>query len=164
MTEQTNDTNPQKTSSNAFFKQLKSWLPYILIPLVVYFGNVELQTYLGKKALEDLNIPKLSLEEALTQAKRENKLVLADMSAIWCPSCRKLDQEVLSNTKVQTAIEQHFVFSRIEYESEAGKAFMAKYDVSAFPTLLILDANGQKVRKLPLTFSPEQFIAYLGQI
>ncbi len=166
MTEQTQQESPDSKNkpTNPILKQAKSWLPYLLIPLAVYFGNVELQTYLGEKALEDISMPQLSLDQALAQAKSENKLVLADMSAIWCPSCRKLDKEVLSNPEVQAAIDEHFVFSRIEYESNEGKTFMENYDVSGFPTLLILNAEGKKIQKLPLTFSPEHFIALLSQI
>ncbi len=154
------DQLPPKGSPN-LKKKLLSWLPYIAIPLVVYFGNVEIQSYLGNKALEEVSLPKLSLEEAMSQAKAEDKLVLADMSAIWCPACRKLDRQVLSKEAVQEAVNERYVFSRIEYESDAGKAFMEKYGVSAFPTLLVLDADGNKLSKLPLTFSPEQFIGIL---
>ncbi len=156
MTDQTPAPN-----SPSIKKKILSWLPYIALPLMVYFGNVEIQSYLGSKALEEVALPKLGLEEAMAQAKHEDKLVLADMSAIWCPSCRKLDKEVLAKQTVQEAINKRYVFSRIEYESDEGAAFMQKYDVSGFPTLLVLDADGNQLKKLPLTFSPETFIGYL---
>jgi thioredoxin-related protein len=38
---------------------------------------------------------------------------------------------------------------------------METYGVRGFPTLLILDADGNLVRKLSLTFDPEQFLAQL---
>lgn len=155
---ETENTQPTRKK----FKQtMLSWLPYIAIPLVVYFGNVEVQSYLGKKALEEIELPKLSLEEALSEAAIQDKLVIADLSAIWCPSCRKLDQNVLAKPEVKAAIERDFVFSRIEYESDEGKAFAEKYNVSGFPTLLVLDPQGNKLRKLPLTFSPQEFINLL---
>lgn len=142
-------------------KKWISWLPYIALPIILYFGNVELQTYLGKKALSQVDLAHLSFKEALIKAKAENKQVLIDMSAIWCPACRKLDTQVLAEDSVKIAIEKNYVFARIEYESDAGKSFMARYQVSGFPTLLILDDQGNKIRKLPLTFSPEQFISLI---
>ncbi len=142
-------------------KKWVSWLPYIALPLILYFGNVELQTYLGKKALSQVDLPHLNFEEALIKAKAEDKQVLIDISAIWCPACRKLDTLVLAEESVQNAINKEFVFARIEYESDAGKSFMEKYQVNGFPTLLILDHQGKKIRKLPLTFSPEQFISLI---
>ena len=150
----TNTTPPR-------YKKWLSWLPYLLIPAALYFGNVVLQTHLGEQALAKVALPQLTLQQALAKAKAENKHVLADMSAIWCPSCRKLDQEVLSKPSVQAAIEDGYIFTRIEYESDAGKAFMEQYQVQGFPTLLVLDANGDKLRQLPLTFSPEVFVSLL---
>ncbi len=127
----------------------------------VYFGNVEVQSYLGRKAVAATGLDPVSLEQALVQAKTGDRLVLADMSAIWCPSCRRLDREVFGNLAVQEAIRAKYVFSRIEYESAEGEAFMETYGVRGFPTLLILDARGNLVRELPITFDPERFLANL---
>lgn len=138
-----------------------SWLPYLALPILVYFGNVELQSYLGRQAIENTGLTINGFEDALALATKENKLVLADMSAVWCPTCRKLDQEVFANEQVKAAIEGKYIFSRIEYESKEGEAFMQKYQISGFPTVLIIDAKGNKLKKLPLTFSPETFISQL---
>ena len=146
------------TRANPLRAFAKSWLPFIVFGLALYFGNVELQSYLGRQALAETGLTHLSLEQAFAKAQREEKLVLADMSAIWCPTCRKLDQQVFSNDQVKQAINEKYVFARIEYESDAGKAFMKKYNVSGFPTLLILNANGEKLVHLPLTFDPESFL------
>ena len=139
----------------------RSWLSFGIIATTLYFGNVELQTYLGKQALEQVKFPALTLKQAFDKASRENKLVLADMSAIWCPSCRKLDAEVLSHPKVNQAINRDYVFVRIEYESAAGKAFQKRYNVHAFPTLLVLNPKGEKLRNLGLTFNKEEFLRRL---
>ena len=128
---------------------------------VVYFGNVEVQSYLGRKAVAATGLEPVSLEQALVQARADDRLVLADMSAIWCPSCRRLDKKIFGNPAVQQAIRAKYVFSRIEYESDEGEAFMETYGVRGFPTLLILDAQGNLIRELPVTFDPEQFVANL---
>lgn len=153
---------PQENAEKKTWQQhLLSWLPVVLIPLGVYFANVELQSYLGRKALEEVKLESLTLEQAKTRAAKEGKSILADMSAIWCPSCRKLDRDVLARTDVQSAIEQKYVFSRIEYESPEGKAFAERYNITGFPTLLVLDAKGSSLRRLPLSYSPEEFIRSL---
>ena len=82
---------------------------------------------------------------------------------IWCPGCRTLDKQVLSAPSVQKEINKSFVFARIEYETEEGKAFKKRYKVSGFPNLLILDDQGKLVRKLPTVFDPDTFIANLKQ-
>jgi len=136
---------------------LRTLVSLAVIITLAYFGNVELQSYLGRKAVEDTGFPPRSLEQALALARAEDKLVLADMSAIWCPACRKLDRVVFADPAVQAAIRKSYVFTRIEYESAEGEAFMDEYDLRGFPTLVILDADGRLIRELPVTFDPEQF-------
>ncbi len=145
-------------------KKKSPWIKYAVFAAIVaaaYFINVEVQTRLGQSVLEEMTLERHSLPEALAQAKAENKLVLADMSAIWCPTCRSLDKHLFSNSEVQAAIEQKYVFARIEYESEEGEAFMEKYDVHSFPTLLVLTSNGEHIKELPITTYPEEFIPFL---
>lgn len=139
----------------------KNWVGIILLLGFAYFANVEIQSYLGRKALDATGMEVYPLDQALVKAAAENKQVLANMSAIWCPSCRKLDQTVLSDPAVHQAINRDYVFTRIEYESPEGKAFMEKYHVQGFPTLLVLDDTGRKLRQLPLTFNPREFMALL---
>lgn len=140
---------------------LRKWAIYAAIIAGVYFANVEVQTYLGEKALQATGLEAVPLDRALTLAARDDKLILADMSAIWCPTCRRLDRIVFSDSRVQEAIANGYVFSRIEYESAEGEAFMEKYSVFGYPTLLVLNPDGSLVRRLPLTFDPDAFIANL---
>lgn len=140
----------------------KSWLKFILLGIVLvgaYFLNVEIQTRLGEKALAAVPIEKHSLDQAFNKARAENKLVIADLSAIWCPTCRSLDKNLFSNPIVKEAIDQNYVFARIEYESPEGEAFQQIYNVRSFPTLLILAPSGTKIKELPVTTDPDEFIA-----
>lgn len=162
-----NEPNSQTTvkpvprAVNSHFSKAKKLFQkysFLLIIAVVYLGYTEFQSALGRQALKNTGLSMLSLDEAIIKAKLENKLILVDMSAIWCPSCRKLDNNVLANSKVREAIEQSYIFARIEYESDEGEFFMNKYNVSGFPTLLVLNEDGEKIRKLGLTFNPDAFI------
>jgi len=144
-------------------KQLLRWaLGFIIVILSVYIIFFEVQTYLGEQALEATGLERTEFKEALIQAKEKKQFILADMSAIWCPSCRKLDKQVFSNQAVKKVIEDHYIFTRLEYESKQGKAFMQKYDIKGFPTILILDGDGKKHFVLPPTYDPELFIDYLN--
>jgi thiol:disulfide interchange protein len=86
------------------------------------------------------------------------------MSAIWCPSCRKLDKQVFSDEQVKIQLNQDFVYARIEYESPEGKIFMQNYQVSGFPTLVILNAAGEKLLQLPINYEPLPFLATLEKV
>ena len=118
---------------------------FIAVILAAYFINVEVQTHFGEKALAEIGLQVRSLDEALAVAKQENKQVLADLSAIWCATCRSLDKRLFSDPSVVAAIEAKYVFARIEYESKEGEALMERYKVSGFPNLLVLDGKGDLV-------------------
>ncbi len=116
----------------------------ILLSVLGYYGNKNVQTYLGQQALDETGLEILTLEQALEVANNTNKLVLADMSAIWCPSCRKLDKQVFSDEQVKTQLNQDFVYTRIEYESAEGNNFMQNHQVTGIPTLIVLNPGSEK--------------------
>lgn len=138
------------------------WSWPVALGVLVYFGNVEVQTHLGRRTLERTGLEMLGLEAALARAQAEDKRVLADLSAIWCPTCRRLDGNVLADARVKQAIDDGFVFARLEYESDEGKAFAREHGLRGYPNLVILDADGSLVERLPLTFDPERFVELLG--
>lgn len=137
------------------------WAVFAAFALVAYFVNVEVQSYLGRQALENTGLVSLPFEQALAKARVEKKLVLVDVSAIWCSTCRKLDNEVFAKDQVKRAVNEKYVFSRLEYESDEGQQFLKKYEVSGFPTLWLLDENGKIIRRLRGTFDENEFIAQI---
>ncbi len=144
-----------------FSGTILSWVVFGAIALAAYFINVEVQSYLGRQALEKTGLVSLRLDEALSKAGAENKQVLVDVSAIWCPTCRKLDNDVFADAGVRQYINENLAFTRLEYESEEGQAFLEKYHASGFPTLWLLDQNGRVIKRLRVTFDPEAFLRQL---
>jgi len=143
-------------------KIIKKFLAFIIVMLAAWYLFFEVQSYLGRQAMEATGLKSTELTAALVQAKKEKKFILAEMSAIWCSTCRKLDQKVFSDEKVKQAIAKDYIFTRMEYETKEGKSFMKKHAIKGFPTLLILDDEANKILQLPLTFDAELFIDYLN--
>ena len=144
-----------------FSKGIGSLLIVAALLVAGYFINVEVQSYFGRQALAKADLQNHTFADALAKAKAENKLVLVDVAAIWCPTCRRLDNDVFANPQVREKINEKYVFSRLEYESPEGTEFLAKHDASGFPNLWILDGNGNVVKKLKVTFEPTEFTAQL---
>ena len=158
-------TNNQKDQTRSLVRKvLDVFGIIILISVLGYYGNRTIQSYFGQQAIDQTGLDILTLGQALDLAKRSNKLVLSDLSAIWCPSCRKLDKQVFSDKQVQTQLKQDFVYARIEYESPEGEIFMRNYQVTGFPSLLVLNAEGEKLVQLPINYEPLAFLKSLEQV
>lgn len=142
-----------------------SWLLKIVVVfgalLGAYFLYVEIQTRMGEEAREATGLESLSLEAGLAKAQAENKKVLVEYSAVWCPTCRALDRRVFAEPEVRKAIERHYVFVRIDHESDEGDAFREQYDVKGFPTILLLRPDGRLYRPIEVTMDPVEFLRRL---
>ena len=86
-----------------------------------------------------------SFDEALKAAETQNKKVFVDFHTSWCVYCRKMAAEVFPDPKVGEYFNRHFISIKIDAESESGKPLARKYEVKAYPTLLIVDPAGEEV-------------------
>lgn len=138
------------------------WIPVAAVVATgSYFAHTAWQTQRGEAALKATALEFLPLEQALALAKSQGKPVLVDFSAIWCPTCRTLHADLLTNANVKQAITSGYVLSRVDYESPEAPAFMRRYAVHGFPTLLVLSEAGQLVRRVPISFDPATLAARL---
>ncbi len=81
--------------------------------------------------------------------QKENRAILLDFYADWCPSCKELDRKTFADKKVREASRQ-FVMIRVNCTSpDAGSGFLTrKYNVSGLPTIVFINANGEELPKL----------------
>lgn len=99
-----------------------------------------------------------TLKEALALAKKENKPVFLDVYAIWCGPCSLLKKKTFVNDKVAAYYNDHFINISLDGEKGDGAAIAQLIGISAYPTLLYLNANG-KVFLYAIGYqSPKQFI------
>lgn len=103
-------------------------------------------------------------EAGLAAAKAAGKLVLLDVGAYWCPPCRKLDEEVFVRPDVGAALSELFVALHVDAEKGEGPDLVARYKVQAYPTLLVLEANGAEKGRLVDAMAPEALTKALAAI
>lgn len=144
-----------------FKSRMFSWAVFVAVAVSAYFVNVEVQSFFGRRAIRNTGLVSTSYEKALTKARNENKLVLVDVSAVWCASCRAMDNSVFSDPRVKKRIREKYIFSRIEYESEEGTRFLERHWAFGTPSLFIIDGDDSEVRRLRVTFDPDSFLGQL---
>jgi len=85
--------------------------------------------------------------EAMAKAKAEQKLIFVDAYASWCGPCKRMAANVFPDPKVGDYFNANFINLKYDMEKPENSEFAGKYPVSAYPTLLILDAEGKIVHK-----------------
>jgi protein disulfide-isomerase len=92
--------------------------------------------------------------DAVAQAQSSGKpIVLLFTGTHWCPACMKLEREVLMKPEFAQAISSRFIFLKAEFPEFGEEAVMAspyrslleRYNVEAFPTIVVINANGQRL-------------------
>jgi len=94
-------------------------------------------------------------EEAINQSRSSSKpLILFFTGSDWCSWCTKLEQEALNTSDFISATKDRFIFLKVDFPmytslpsqiSAQNKELQKKYDVRGFPTLVLLDAQQQKI-------------------
>lgn len=100
---------------------------------------------------------KTDLNQALNQAKKENKVVLINFTGSdWCQWCKRLSEEVFSKEEFEEFARKNLILVKIDFprnieQSNATKFYNQQlasiYGVEGFPTIILLDKNGQGILK-----------------
>jgi thiol-disulfide isomerase/thioredoxin len=102
------------------------------------------------------------VDSAEAEARSDKKLVMIDFYADTCGWCHKMDTDVYPNRSVIKAASR-FVPVRINAEQD-GVAVAQKYNITGFPTIVILDSSGQEVHRIDGYEEAGDFAAELVQV
>ena len=91
---------------------------------------------------------KLSLNQALTKAKVENKYVFIDVYATWCGPCKYLASDIFTDPELGKYMDQHYVSIQLDGEEGDGLELMYTHQLSAFPTMLFMTPTGELQTKI----------------
>ena len=83
-------------------------------------------------------------EEALALAKKEDKRVVIDFVTTWCGPCKIMDQLVYSSQPIYEKSED-VIFLKLDGDDE--RELNKQYQIKAYPTVILLDSDGQEIRR-----------------
>jgi len=79
---------------------------------------------------------------AAAEAKSSNRFMFVEISAPWCPACRRLEKLMGSN-KIGEWTNPRFVSVHLSADAPGGKALLQKFGMHGIPALLVFDPNGK---------------------
>ncbi len=81
-----------------------------------------------------------SYDEGIAAAQAADKPVLLDFTAEWCVWCRKMEEDVFPDPKVQAALKD-FVCIRVDTEADPRVALA--YQIRSLPRFVVLNTFGE---------------------
>jgi thioredoxin-related protein len=114
------------------------------------------------------------LDEGIKVAKAEKKAILVDFTGSdWCGWCIRLKKEVFDQ-KEFAAVTKDFVLVELDYpqkkkqpaeEKAKNKALAEKFGIEGFPTIMLLDANGEPFAQTGyLAGGPAKYLPHLAEL
>lgn len=110
---------------------------------------------------DDVKWTDASYEQAIKQAKATDSFVLIDFYTTWCGPCKKLDKETYSDAAVLEFMEG-MIPLKLDSEKGAGIDISKRHKVAAWPTIMLLDANGKEIDRVVGYVNAEEFIQRIG--
>ena len=95
-----------------------------------------------------IQFEELSFEEALKKAKKEKKLIFLDAYAVWCGPCKMMDKTTFMSEEVGKVFNKNFINIKIDMEKGEGPEIARKYQVRAYPTMMLINADGKVEKRI----------------
>ena len=107
---------------------------------------------------QGVDFKELTMQEALALAGKEKKMIFIDFYTTWCGPCKMMSSEVFTQEQVGTYFNRVFVNMKVDAEKGEGVELAKKYQVRAYPTFVVLRADGTEVYRTSGARPAEEFI------
>ncbi|WP_158544313.1 thioredoxin family protein [Pedobacter miscanthi] len=123
-----------------------------LLSIIVFLGifnKPEIANAIGNDERANLetqvNFIENSWTSAVEKAKKEHKYIFVDAYAVWCGPCKLLKTTTFRDRKIAEYFNKNFVNLSLDMEKGDGAKLSEKWEIEAYPTLLIVDPEGRVI-------------------
>jgi thioredoxin 1 len=97
---------------------------------------------------QGINFKVTTLAAAKEMAKDQNKPLFVFAHASWCPTCKKMEQEVLVKKELGNEFNQGIINVAIDIDGPDGQKLKELYPIRATPTLFFFNPDGTISKKI----------------
>ena len=146
-TSHTNITTPQ---NKTFIKSEKN------------LSNDAIPTHVG---IDLETLPEISflLSDLINTANLQGKNIILSFGAKWCLPCKQMDKNVYANEDVSTAIDEGYLFQKLNDKDLEAITLKNLFNVKVYPTTLIVDTNGNVISRYEESISKNRMMNILAE-
>lgn len=142
------------------YKIFFSGLLVLTAILIFAFRPADTKIVAVNKADTGIQFVEANWAKAVGEAKKQKKMIFIDAYTSWCGPCRMLKQNTFTDKAAGDYFNKHFINIALDMEKGDGLAFAQKYQVAAYPTLFIMDAEEKSVTTSEGYINPAQLIEF----
>lgn len=130
--------------------KLKSIITTILVAFAALTANAQGMEFMPEGSL---------FKDAIAKAQKENKMIFLDCYTSWCGPCKALAANVFPTKEVGDYMNPRFVCIKIDMEKGEGPELNRKFQVSAYPTMIIFNKDGGEIGRVIGGGNVESFLS-----
>jgi thiol:disulfide interchange protein len=113
---------------------------------------------------EDSPFLPLSFAEAQHRARTNDQPILIDFYTDWCGPCKQMDAHTWNQKKVIDWLDEHFVCIKYNATDPEKRPVAERYDVDSYPTMLLIDADGNELGRIKGGHDAQRLIGSLKDL
>lgn len=145
---------------------------FFLLMAFFTMGTVQISVARSLKANPEGDIKWTTIDKAVSETKSDNKkFILVDLYTDWCGWCKKMDEGTFTEANIVALMKANFTAVKFNAESQNAVTFNGKsygfnkngsrgtnqlaLDLGSnngklgYPTIVVLDADGNKLQSFP---------------
>jgi len=107
---------------------------------------------------DGLQFTELTWDEVRAEARETEKPIFVDAYATWCGPCKKMSRDVFPQKAVGNYMNDNYISLKLDMEKGDGLEFASTYSVTAYPTLLFFNADGELQHRVTGYVDVNEFI------
>jgi len=98
------------------------------------------------------------IDQALAQAKAQQRPLFLYWGAVWCPPCNRVKAEIFARDEFVRSTAAVLCY-QLDGDSVGAQALGARFQLRSYPTLVLFAPDGSEITRLPCELDGELFTA-----